>query len=75
LLTTLDGDGRFVEGSIVSTIQLRPAGPSLDPEQRALKLMRGLTAEDFDTAGLRFHDDGRFEPLEVDVWSGASPQP
>ncbi len=81
LVTTLDGDGRFVEGSIVSTIQLRPAGPSLDPEQRALKLMRGLTAEDFDTPGLRFLDDGRFEPLgieaetDIDVWSGASPQP
>lgn len=79
LLTTLDGDGRFIEGSIVSTIQLRPAGPSLDPEQRALKLMRGLTAEDFDAPGIRFYDDGRFEPREegadVDVWSGASPQP
>ena len=75
LLTTLDGEGRFVEGSIVSTIQLRPAGPSLDRQQRALKLMRGLTAEDFDTPGLRFHDDGRIAPLDVDAWSGASPQP
>ena len=75
LLTTLDGDGRLVEGSVVSTIQLRPAGPSLDPEQRALKLLRGLTAEDFDAPGLRFHADGRFEPQDVDVWSGASRQP
>ncbi len=79
LLTTLDGEGRFVEGAIVSTIQLRPAGPSIDPEQRALKLIRGLTAEDFEAPGLRFHDDGRFEPVDVaadvDVWSGASPQP
>ena len=79
LLTTLDGDGQFVDGSIVSTIQLRPAGPSLDPEQRALKLMRGLTAEDFDAPGIRFYDDGRLEPrdaaADVDVWSGASPQP
>ena len=75
LLTTLDGDGRLVEGSVVSTIQLRPAGPSLDPEQRALKLLRGLTAEDFDAPGLRFDADGRFEPQDVDVWSGASRQP
>ncbi len=81
LVTTLDGNGRFVEGSVVSTIQLRPAGPSLDPGQRALQLMRGLTAEDFESPGLRFHDDGRFEPLltdadaDIDVWSGASPQP
>jgi hypothetical protein len=75
LLTTLDGEGRFVEGEIVSTVQLRPAGPSLDPQQRALKLMRGLTAEDFDTPGIKFHDDGRITPMPVDVWSGASPQP
>jgi hypothetical protein len=61
LLTTLDGDGRFVEGAVVSTIQLRPAGPSIDEQQRALKLIRGLTAEDFPDSGLRFLD-GRVEP-------------
>jgi hypothetical protein len=62
LLTTLDGDGRFIEGRIVSTIQLRPAGPSIDEQQRALKLIRGLTAEDFPDSGLRFLDDGHVEP-------------
>ncbi|MDJ0812104.1 MAG: CapA family protein [Woeseiaceae bacterium] len=62
LLTTLDGEGRFIEGKIVSTIQIRPAGPSIDPNQRALKLIRGLTAEDFPDSGLRFLDDGRIEP-------------
>ena len=75
LLTTLDGDGRFIEGRIVSTIQLRPAGPSIDEQRRALKMIRGLTAEDFDDPGLRFEDDGRVLPLRVDVWSGASRQP
>jgi hypothetical protein len=75
LLTTLDGEGRFVEGEIVSTVQIRPAGPSIDPRQRALKMIRGLTAEDFESPGIKFHDDGRFEPVPVDVWSGASPQP
>ncbi len=75
LIATLDGAGEFVEGKIVSTIQIRPAGPSLDPDRRALKLMRGLTAEDFGDAGLHFADDGRFHPRTVDVWSGASPQP
>lgn len=63
LLTTLDGDGRFIEGSIVSTIQLRPAGPSIDEQQRALKLIRGLTAEDFPDSGLRFLNDGHVEPV------------
>lgn len=75
LVTTLDGDGQFVEGKIISTRQIRPAGPSIDPEQRALNLMRGLTEEDFDDAGLYFDENGRFYPRSVDVWSGASPQP
>jgi hypothetical protein len=75
LFTTLDGKGRFVEGEIVSTVQIRPAGPSIDDQQRAFKLIRGLTAEDFENVGLTFTEDGRFAPLPIDVWSGASPQP
>ena len=65
LETTLDGDGRFVEGEIVSTVQLRPDGPSIDPQQRALNLMRGLSIEDFDQTGLRFESDGGFAPLLI----------
>jgi len=75
LLTTLDGEGRFVEGEIISTVQLRPAGPSIDSKQRALKLIRGLTAEDFENPGLQFEPGGRFYPEKIDVLSGASPQP
>jgi poly-gamma-glutamate capsule biosynthesis protein CapA/YwtB (metallophosphatase superfamily) len=75
LVTTLDGEGRFVEGEVISTVQIRPAGPSIDPQARAYKLMRGLTAEDFEKPGIHFDEDGRFYPSPVDVWSGASPQP
>lgn len=64
LTTTLDGDGKFVEGEIVSTIQLRPAGPSIDPEQRALKLMERLTREDFGNSGLEFGPDGQLLPMD-----------
>ena len=64
LTTTLDGEGRFIEGEIVSTIQLRPAGPSIDPRQRALNLIRGLSIEDFGEPGLAFLDDGRVLPAE-----------
>ena len=64
LTATLDGDGRFVEGRIVSTRQLRPAGPSIDPEQRALHMMRGLSAEDFGEPGLTFLPDGTVLPAE-----------
>jgi len=59
LLTTLDEEGRFIEGEIVSTVQIRPDGPSIDEEQRALNLIRGLSLEDFDDPGLTFHPDGR----------------
>jgi hypothetical protein len=62
LTTTLDGNGAFVEGKIVSTIQLRPAGPSIDRRDRALNLMRGLSIDDFGEPGLQFLADGRILP-------------
>lgn len=64
LNTTLDGEGRFIEGSIVSTVQLRPAGPSIDPQDRALKLMRGLSNDDFGDPGLTFLPDGTLLPAD-----------
>jgi poly-gamma-glutamate capsule biosynthesis protein CapA/YwtB (metallophosphatase superfamily) len=62
LTTTVDGNGTFIEADIVSTIQLRPAGPSVDPKNRALDLMRGLSIEDFGEPGLEFLPDGRVVP-------------
>ena len=62
LFTTLDGNGRFVGGEIVSTIQLRPDGPTIDTQQRALNLVRGLSAQDFGQSGLTFHVDGNITP-------------
>ena len=59
LVATLDESGRFLEGEIVSTIQHRPDGPSIDSEQRALNLIRGLSIEDFGDPGIIFHPDGR----------------
>jgi len=64
LTTVLDGDGRFVEGKIVSTIQRRPAGPSIDPQNRALNLMRGLSIDDFGEPGLTFLPDGTVLPAD-----------
>ena len=62
LVTTIDGEGRFVEGRIHSTVQIRPAGPSIDPERRALTMISRLTQQDFRDSGLEFHDDGRITP-------------
>ena len=61
-MATLDGEGRFIEGEIVSTVQVRPDGPSIDGKQRALNLMRGLSIEDFGNPGLRFLPDGKIVP-------------
>ncbi len=62
LFTTLDGNGRFLGGEIVSTIQLRPAGPSIDERQRALHMIRDLSAQDFGQSGLSFQADGKIDP-------------
>ena len=64
LLVTLDGEGRFISGEIVSTIQLRPDGPTLDEKQRALHLMRGLSVEDFSEPWIRFLPNGQIVPHE-----------
>jgi hypothetical protein len=59
---TLDEQGRLVRGAIRSNVQRRPEGVTPDPEQRAFRLIRELTAEDFEGGGLRFADDGSFAP-------------
>ena len=63
LMATLDQQGRFVGGEIVSTIQLRPDGPSIDNQHRALNLIRGLSVEDFDDPGLTFTAEGQLVPV------------
>ncbi len=66
LITTLDQQGRFIEGRIHSTHQLRPAGPTLDPDQQVLKLMKSLSIQDFTTPGIKFMEDGRLLPTDRD---------
>jgi len=62
LVATLDGEGRFIEGKIHSTIQLRPDGPSIDEENGALNLIRSLSIRDFTTPGILFNHDGSLTP-------------
>ncbi|MDH4107372.1 MAG: CapA family protein [Gammaproteobacteria bacterium] len=62
LLVTIDGYGRFLEGRVISAVQLRPGGPQPDPQGRALQQMRELSFADFREPGLRFLDDGRVLP-------------
>jgi len=67
LSATLNGNGVFIAGEITSTVQLRPAGPSIDDDQRALALIRGLSVDDFGESGLRFLPDGKLLPVERDT--------
>lgn len=64
LTVTLDGDGVFIAGEITSTVQRRPAGPSIDQKQRALNLIRGLSIEDFGDPGIQFLPDGKLLPID-----------
>src|SRR6056297_2864918 len=64
LVTTLDGNGEFVEGSVISTRQIRPSGPTIDPAGEALELMARLSRQDFGNPGVRFEADGRLVPVE-----------
>jgi len=62
LIATIDGTGKFVEGWIHSTMQIRPGGPQIDEDQKALNLIRGLSIEDFAKPGIRFLPDGKIVP-------------
>jgi hypothetical protein len=62
LAVTLDEEGKLVEGHIHSNTQDRQKGVQPDPERRAYKLMRKLSAQDFPANGLVFEADGDFRP-------------
>jgi len=58
LHVTLDDDGRFVSGSMESTIQYRPAGPSIDEVGSVVALLRGLNLSTFPDGQLSINEDG-----------------
>lgn len=62
VIATLDGNGAFVTGEIVSMLQSRPHGPIVDRNNTALNLLRDLSQADFGQPGLRFADDGKLFP-------------
>ena len=58
LKLTMDNQGRFIHGRIISAIQQRPGGPVLDRQHRAAWLMKKLTEEDFPNSALQISTDG-----------------
>jgi poly-gamma-glutamate capsule biosynthesis protein CapA/YwtB (metallophosphatase superfamily) len=76
LVSTLDQDGRFIEGQIHSYRQQRPHGPVADPEHQAARLIRELTLTDFPDGLLIIDDEGHItvKPSPAATASlGASP--
>ena len=59
LVARIADDGRFLDGRIESTNQLRPAGPTLDPARRAVTQLRDLTNEAFPAGHVVIAEDGR----------------
>jgi len=62
---TLTRAGDLVEGRIISALQQRPDGVSLDPEQRAARLIADLSAEDIPGSGISIDADGRMRARAV----------
>ncbi len=62
LVATLDGNGQFISGEIVSAIQIRPAGPTLDRQHRAYERIWELTEKDFSGGQIKFQSGGGFLP-------------
>lgn len=60
---TIDGNGKFIEGRLIATHQLRPSGPTLDPARRAIQEVQRLSRMDFGTPGVRIDDDGTLTPV------------
>ena len=57
-MVRVDDDGRFLHGHIEPTIQLRPAGPSLDPQRQAVEELRWRTEQSFPWGELAVTKDG-----------------
>jgi len=62
LLAQLADDGRFESGKIVATRQIRPAGPSIDPDGTAIVLLRTLSVAAFPDGQLSIAADGTLAP-------------
>ncbi|HEY8450969.1 MAG: CapA family protein [Micromonosporaceae bacterium] len=62
LKVSLTPEGEFADGRFVSTHMYDAGLPNVDPQQRALALVRDVTARDFPDTGAIFDDDGRIFP-------------
>lgn len=62
LKVSLDSDGTFVDGELISTYMDSNGLPTIDPDKRGLGLVRDLCKSDFPSTGAQLDDDGRITP-------------
>jgi len=62
LRVTLRTDGSFVSARIVATSMVAPGVPQVDPNQRAIPLVRSLTNADFPNSGAQIAANGAITP-------------
>ena len=58
LLATVNQDGEFLQGRIESTVQIRPAGPTIDEQNRTYQLIRDLSRSDLGPKAPIFDAEG-----------------
>jgi len=61
LSVKLRSNGEFSSGQIISARQIRPNGPTLDPQHKAAKLIAKLTALDFPQTPLEISPNGQIK--------------
>ena len=59
---TLDAEGKFIYGKLLSTKQVGKGVPIIDEEQKAADLIRRLSTEDFGTTAIKVAKDGSIKP-------------
>ena len=62
LETTIDANGDFVAGEIISTKQIGRGVPILDEENKAIDLIRTLSTDDFGNSAVKIAVDGQIRP-------------
>ncbi len=61
LSINIDQKGQFKSGKIISARQRRPAGPLIDKQHRAARLIKQLTEQDFPDSGLEIDATGNIK--------------
>ncbi|MEO1050778.1 MAG: CapA family protein [Bacteroidota bacterium] len=57
--------GVFLGGQIISTYQVKPGGPRIDPDKRVVEKIRQLTEKDFPETQIKIDETGNIEYIKI----------